>query len=578
MKRLEEIQGIIDQFINEEKQAKQQISKIERERNAIAEERNAKKKKINGHKTNIEVNKLGEQIAQLGNESQELQNKLNERYIETKQQVNIRIDNLILERIREIYKIEDERREIEENISEQTNREMRFEVQKQEISEKYGIVPNLSERAQKANERLEQRINEDKEILKEIAEKIENKENEIAQLAKRKREFRNSNWKFATKKEKEEEYEITMVGIESEPKEELASVLNGLAVGESTEKSEQIKEMETEQVQQIGEIDLNESNLNIRLFEEVERDSKTELFEETEKLETVQIVSEVEAKANENNENIEEQDIQEEVTQIIEEIVQNIVSKPIEEIKQDVQTIKEELEQEEAIQLVSEEMQKEIQQIEENEQDIIAQPIQEEIIAFEEEQEETNKYVKGIKLTNIIVKFEDSELVYKAALNNGEEITLKPRTEEGNILLKDREKREKIKQVLINYAVAEHRGLDKKVVKKIDPIICELFRKYAEKYNSNEQELIFNYAMSFSTTEKIEINAVPDITYNMPTISRTNLKKKEKNILAKICKNAKDNVKIYLIGNNTGLSKLKYVFKRAFSTNKVNALPEGKCE
>ncbi|MCI8273678.1 MAG: hypothetical protein HFJ55_06325 [Clostridia bacterium] len=578
MKRLEEIQGIIDQFINEEKQAKQQISKIERERNAIAEERNAKKKKINGHKTNIEVNKLGEQIAQLGNESQELQNKLNERYIETKQQVNIRIDNLILERIREIYKIEDERREIEENISEQTNREMRFEVQKQEISEKYGIVPNLSERAQKANERLEQRINEDKEILKEIAEKIENKENEIAQLAKRKREFRNSNWKFATKKEKEEEYEITMIGIESEPKEELASVLNGLVVGETTEKSEQIKEMETEQVQQIGEIDLNESNLNIRLFEEVERDSKTELIEETEKLETVQIVSEVETKANENNENIEEQDIQEEVTQIIEEIVQNIVSKPIEEIKQDVQTIKEELEQEEAIQLVSEEMQKEIQQIEENEQDIIAQPIQEEIIAFEEEQEETNKYVKGIKLTNIIVKFEDSELVYKAALNNGEEITLKPRTEEGNILLKDREKREKIKQVLINYAVAEHRGLDKKVVKKIDPIICELFRKYAEKYNSNEQELIFNYAMSFSTTEKIEINAVPDITYNMPTISRTNLKKKEKNILAKICKNAKDNVKIYLIGNNTGLSKLKYVFKRAFSTNKVNALPEGKCE
>ena len=129
---------------------------------------------------------------------------------------------------------------------------------------------------------------------------------------------------------------------------------------------------------------------------------------------------------------------------------------------------------------------------------------------------------------------------------------------------------------MINYAVAEYRALDKKVIKKIDPIICEVLAKFAKQYNYDAQNLIYNYAMSFSKNDESEIDAIPSITYNISYMEGTLLNKKEKEILSKICKNAKKNEKIDIIGWNAGLSKIRYILKRTFNSNNANALPEGK--
>ena len=82
--------------------------------------------------------------------------------------------------------------------------------------------------------------------------------------------------------------------------------------------------------------------------------------------------------------------------------------------------------------------------------------------------------------------------------------------------------------------------------------------------------------MSFSKYEECEIDTLPNITYNVSYMEGTNLNKKEKEILAKICKNAKKNEKIDIVGCNTGFSKIRYILKRTFNTNNANALTEGK--
>ena len=115
MNRLEEIQEMINNFIYEKQQMRQEITELETKRNKIAQHRN-EIKFVNGKRDDAfaqnakaEIVELGKQIAELGNQSQELQNKLNSRYIEVKKQVNIRIDNLISEGIREIRKIEEQK-------------------------------------------------------------------------------------------------------------------------------------------------------------------------------------------------------------------------------------------------------------------------------------------------------------------------------------------------------------------------------------------------------------------------------------------------------------------------------------
>ena len=82
--------------------------------------------------------------------------------------------------------------------------------------------------------------------------------------------------------------------------------------------------------------------------------------------------------------------------------------------------------------------------------------------------------------------------------------------------------------------------------------------------------------MSFSKNDEIELENVPSITYNFSFLQETNLSKKEKEIITKICKNAKKNNKIYIVGYNTGIKRIKYILKRTFNGNNLNELPEGK--
>ena len=554
MNRLEEIQEIIKNFIYEKQQMKQQITEIENERNKLAQDRN--KRKLVNESTSIadaenaeaEIYELGKRIAELGDRSQELQNKLDSRYIEIKKQVDIRIDNLISEGIREIRKIEEQRNDLEENIALQEARNAKYEVQRQEFFARFGRMPELSENAEKESELQGQEYNANKEEISTLNAKIACKEEEIAELARNKRAFKNGNWSLIVKEEIEQEEvfvedAITLPLTETEFVEE---------VPETTELMQEIKEEAPETVEAIEEIKIEE----IEPIQEIS----------VEEIEPIQEIS---------LEEIEPiQEIYVEEAEPIQEIALE-ETKPLEDIAI------------EKIQPIEELKVEEIQQVEETQtQKAEEQPIaeeniiEEEIITLEEAEEpKTEETVFGEKVTlsNIIAKFEEGEIVYKAQLSNGKTISVYPRkANTGNIILKDKENREELKEILINYAVAEYKTLDKRVIKKIDPIICEVLVRFAKQYNYDAQNLIYNYAMSFSKSEEIEIDAIPSITYNIAYMEGTKLDKKEKEILSKICKNARKNEKVDIIGCNTGLSKIRYILKRTFNANNANALPEGK--
>ena len=212
----------------------------------------------------------------------------------------------------------------------------------------------------------------------------------------------------------------------------------------------------------------------------------------------------------------------------------------------------------------------------------------EEIIEFEkqevEKEEKKDKVIIplfGQKATiqNIIIKFEEKELVYNAQMSDGEEIKIHPsQLGEENVLLRDKQNREECKEILINYVVNEYKELDKKVINKIDPLICELLIECAEEYGYDAQELIYNYAMSFSNSNvgEVDFDKVPGIIYNLSHMEESRLTRKEKAIINKICKNARKNSKVEIIESFSGFKKIKYIFKKLFTVNNVKVLPEAK--
>ena len=261
---------------------------------------------------------------------------------------------------------------------------------------------------------------------------------------------------------------------------------------------------------------------------------------------------------------------------------------PIEEINIEGFEVKpfeiEEQPQESNIEKIEEKQTNEIDEIEELARAIVEQIVEEqtkqqEIVAYEEEKidiDHINDNITGepALLSSIMIKIENNEIVYKAQANNGEEVTITP-TKTENAYLRIKEKTEKIKEALINYAVVEYRPLDKNVIKKIDPIVCELLNKFAEKYNYDVGMLIYNYAMSFAKNEMIRTEFA-SITYNLAYINEANLSKTEKREILKICKKANRNENIDVIGQNFSFGKIKYIFKRLFAINGVDRLPEGK--
>ncbi len=186
--------------------------------------------------------------------------------------------------------------------------------------------------------------------------------------------------------------------------------------------------------------------------------------------------------------------------------------------------------------------------------------------------------IKNVDILDVIAKIEDGEIVYKANISNGEEIKVYPTLEATNIILNDMEYREAINGFLMDYAIDEHKIFDNSVIKKIDPTICEIIERFSQKYDLDEGDLMYNYAMSFSQKNYIEIENTIPITYNLSYLKYTNLSKRERIIIKKICKNSLNNKSVDIIGAITGFGKIRYMLKRLFNINSVKALTDGKYE
>lgn len=186
-----------------------------------------------------------------------------------------------------------------------------------------------------------------------------------------------------------------------------------------------------------------------------------------------------------------------------------------------------------------------------------------------------NKTQNQLKIIlNITANIQDGEFVYKAQINNGDEIKVYPTLEARNILLNDKEYREEISEILTSYAEEENKELDNAVIKKIDPTICEILERFAKQHKYNYKKLIYEYSMSFS--KKITNNVVPPISYNLSYLKNTNLSRKEKTIISKLYKNALKNKNINVIEDTIGFRKIKYLFRKIFKFNDVKELQEGK--
>lgn len=500
MRGFEEIQKIVKNFVEESKQAKQQIIEIENERNNLAQERN-EKKEANIQENLAKINELGKQISKLGNQSQELQNKLDKRFFEVKKLVNLMIDNQITEEMRKIRKINEIKEEYIERVSLQEERNARYEMQKQEFFERFGRMPELSENAKQEDTIQDKQCLKYKEKTEEKQIQIEECQENLAELVEFKNAVADKNWSRIICDEKENEEEI----IELPLVEEI-----------EIEEMEPIQEVEVEEFQPIEEIQIQE--LEVEPFEEIQE------YEQKENIVTENPKNEID-----------------EIEELAKAIVEQIVAEQTKQVENN------------------------------NLED-------QEIIAFEEEnvEEYNTEMNEPVVLSNIMVKIENNEIVYKAQASNGEETLIKPtKIETGNMLLNIKEEIEKVKEILINYAVIEYKPLDKNVIRKIDPIVCELLSEFANKYNYDAESLIYDYAMSFAKNEMIRTEFVA-ITYNVAYIDGTNLSKIEKREISKICKKALKNENIDIIGRTSVFNGIKCIFRRLFAINNENGLPEGK--
>ena len=486
MNNLEEIQKIIRNFVYEKKETQRQIVEIEEKRTQLAQKRNELKKSTNNKA--VEVDNLGKQISELGFKSQELQNKLDFSFKNVALEVKLSIDNLISEGIRNIRRMQEEIFDLQERIKCYDEKNAKYEIQKQEFYERFGRVPELSENAQQELQIQEKDISISKQMLIEIQNRVEKRQDELVDLVQAKRDFKNKDWaKF--------EEAVTDVKIEEmEPLEEL-----------------HIEELQVEE-------------LNVEEF-------KPEEYEQVKERKVLREFKVIGAKEPSN-----------EIEQLAKAIVEEIAAEQTKDIN-------------------------------------ISNA--EEIIAFEKVEEQIKEITskEQVNLLSIIAKMQNGEVVYKAEISNGKKIKVYPtRTNTGNLLLKYKEKKAEFEGILINYALTNNVSLDKKAIKKIDPIICEILVEFANRYDYDVQKLIYNYAMSFSKYEEYDIDVIPKITYNLSYTSTlgTVLSRKEKATISKLCRDARKNEKIDMIGYVTKFNRIRYVLKRIFDTNKIKALSEGK--
>ena len=533
MNGLREIQESIRNFICEKVQIQEQIAKIEAQRTQLAQQRNAKKQ-IDANC--VEVNELGRQISELGNKSQELQNCLDSKVNEIKSQVNFAIDNLVAEGIRKIRIANGEIQDLNTRIERQKERNAKYQLQKQEFYLRFGRIPELSERSVMESKLQEKESEKSQLEIEQLKQQIGQVEGDITVLARAKRDIKNGNWNTIIESENiNEEVHIEELNIE------------------------EIQPIEEIYVEEFGQVkELNVEELYIEEFEPIE-EIYVEAFEPM--VEEIH-VEEFEPIAQEFKEKVQEA-----------ETSQSTTEKTLDEIEELARAIIDEI-------VAEQTCDNNINKIEEQPLEKVLEEKIEDIITFEKEENEKNEKViiplfgQRATISNITIKFEDANLVYKAQMSDGEEIKIYPsQLGEESVLLRDKQNREECKEILINYAISQYRVLDKKVVNKIDPLVCELLIECAEKYGYNAQEVVYNYAASFADGD---LESVPGIIYNLSYIDQSNLSKKEKAIIKKICKNARKNDNIDVIEPFSGFKKIKYVLKRLFAVNNVKVLPEAK--
>lgn len=525
------IKECIENFILDKQQLNNEILNIERERNEIAQQRNMKKATMdmNNYDVSREVNELGWKIAELGNRSQELQNEINAKYINTKEYINSVIGELISD----------------EAISQENRIQLeqaKKKVRSGEFSKILDILQEIENPCSIGNNETAQET-ENIEMVEESQDIAEVqacvKENDTQEIEQEQQEEQ-SNFEAIQEIQEESSEEISIDDLDQI--EEF-----------KVEEFEPVAELEIEEMEPIEELNIEEFNQQIKELEIQEIDP----IEELEIAEFTPIEFEQEVQQSNGTEQIQVEEINEGEESID---LENLLDRYVQLIRE------EEMQKREPVLALAEE-QKETEQVQE-----IAEINTGDAAVAQEENININEKVT---MSNIIVKIENGRLLYKAQLSNGAEIKVYPCNEnEGQILEKDKEKKNEIKESLINYALAEYRMFDKRVIKKIDPVVCDILTKFAKQYNYEAQSLVYSYAMSFSNMDA-EIEAVPQITYNMYFTENSEMSKKEKEVLSKICRGARKNDKIEVIGYNSIISKIKCAIKKVLNTEKISALAEG---
>lgn len=532
----------IKEFSKQSQNKKRQIVEIENKRTQLAEQRNSAKRNAITESDWQNINELGKEISNLGNQSQELQKQVDREVLESKQQIISKLDNIIAEEIRKARLINEQIQEFEENNKNEQEKKIKYEIQKQEFYERFGRIPEFSEETKEELEKLSQKCEENQEEIKTLEARVNEVEARISKMANIRQDFKNGNLQNIIAKEENvatyAEPKIEDVQIEAEPAIEEVAI----------EELPQIEEIAIEEAPIVEDIKIEEApvieNIEVEEAPKIEELNIEDLY--------VEEFKELEEKENDP--------IEEDIIKQIEMILQE----QDEKAKNTNQIVEDQVEEE----------QQNKQFIEENEE---VENDQKEIITLEDEQEDKFKEVEKlinepIRIESIIVKAEKRKLVYVAQIDNGDTLTFYPDKEESFI----NDNREKTKKMLIDYAIEQYEDFDKKVVNKLDPNICGVLQKFADKYNNDARKLMYDYAISFSHEGDINSVNVPDITYNVAEIKKAGLKGKQKKLINKICKNASKNDNITIIDKLKGISRLKYAIKKLFGINNVQLLPEGK--
>lgn len=551
---LDMVKEEIKEFSKQSQIKKRQIVEIENKRTQLAEQRNFAKKNAVTESDWQNINELGREISNLGNQSQELQKQVDREILESKQQIISKIDNLIAEEIRKARLINEQIQELEENDKNEQEKKIKYEMQKQEFYERFGRIPEFSEETKEELEKLSQKCEENQKEIKTLETKVNEIENKISKMANIRQDFKNGNLQNIIVKEEniatDTELRVEEIQIEAEPTIEQVVI----------EELPQFEEITIEELPQIEEIAIEEAPIveNIKI-EEAPVIENIEV-EEAPKIDELNIEDLYVEEFKELEEEKENDPIEDDIIKQIEMILQE----QDEKAKNTNQIVENQVEEE----------QQNKQFIEENKE---VENDQKEIITLEDEQEDKFKEVEKlinepIRIESIIAKIEKRKLVYVAQIDNGDTLTFYPDKEESFI----NDNREKAKKMLIDYAVEQYEDFDKKVVNKLDPNICGVLQKFADKYNNDAGKLMYDYAISFSHEGDVNSVNVPDITYNVAEIKKAGLKGKQKKLINKICKNASKNDNITIIDKLKGISRLKYAIKKLFGINNVQLLPEGK--